>query len=318
MTAEIVKEKINSIIDDDNYGLEVYALLYNDCFQIKKFQINSELEELLKDKVKQLLLSYYLSDEFLLDSINNISDNKKVFYEIEQNHEYFPFLFLKTDFDQIEKYSEKEQPQLRGFFIKINRNDNYFWVYQHKYPITLINRSTSLFALLNGNVYEPLDCDVVRFDSKIDFIILNNSIVTKNINLLQDNFGFESYIRAESNKVIDTIKSLDFISDITTLINLNNKPKLTTAKKLIKLKNSPVLNIPKEDLFFKIKEDKIYNQLIKIDETENKIVISSQKSVNNLLKMLNDEYLISRLTGTSYESASKNVVDFDNIEQQNG
>lgn len=309
MTTEIINEKINSIIDDDKYGLEVYALLCNDCFQIKKFQINSELENLLKDKVKQLLLSCYLSDEFILDSINNISDNKKVFYEIEQNADYSPFSFLNTNVSQLEKYSEKEQSRLKGFFLRINRNDSYIWIYQHKYPVTLINRSTTLLARLNGSVYEPLNCDVVKFDSKIDFIIVGNSIITKNISLLQNVFGFETYIRSESDKVIDTIRNLNFISDITALTNLNNQSKLTTAKKLIKLKNSPVLNIPKKDLYIKIKEHEIYSQLIKFDEEGNKIVISSKKSVNDLLKLLNDEYLISRLTGTSYESTSKNVVN---------
>ena len=107
---------------------------------------------------------------------------------------------------------------------------------------------------------------------------------------------------------------MDFISDITSLNNLCNGKKLTTAKKLIKLKVSPVLNIPKKDLFAKIKEDEIYNKLIKFDETGNKIIISSQKSVKNLLKMLNDEYLISRLTGTSYESLSKSIVNIDKME----
>lgn len=314
MNTETVVKKINGIIFDDNYGLEVFALLYKDKFLIEKFQINSLLEDLLKEKVKNILNSNYLTDEFALDSVDNIADNKKIFYEIQQNSNYFLFSFLNTNFDELEKYAEKEQPNLKGFFIKINRNDNYIWLYQHKYSVTLINRATSLLACFNGSVYEPMDCDVVRFDSKIDFVIIENSVITKNITLLQNSFGFETYVRNEADKVIEIIKKLDFISDITSLSNLSNGQKLTTAKKLIKLKASPVLNISKKVLFAKIKEDEIYNKLIKFDETGNKIIISSQKSVKNLLKMLNDEYLISRLTGTSYESPSKSIVNIDNME----
>lgn len=314
MNTETVVKKINDIVSDDNYGLEVFALLHKDKFLIEKFQINSRLEDLLKEKVKNLLNSNYLTDEFLLDSVDNIADNKKIFYEIQQNSDYFPFSFLNTNFDELEKYAEKEQPNLKGFFIKINRNDNYFWLYQHKYSVTLINRETSLLACFNGSVYEPMDCDVVRFDSRIDFVIIKNSIITKNITLLQNSFGFETYVRNEADKIIEIIKKLDFVSNITSLSNLSNGQKLTTAKKLIKLKTSPVLSISKKVLFAKIKEDEIYNKLIKFDETGNKIIISSQKSVKNLLKMLNDEYLISRLTGTSYESSSKNIVNIDKME----
>lgn len=130
-----------------------------------------------------------------------------------------------------------------------------------------------------------MDCDVVRFDSRIDFVIIKNSIITKNITLLQNSFCFETYVRNKADKIIEIIKKLDFVSDITSLSNLSNGQKLTTAKKLIKLKVSPVLNISKKVLFAKIKEDEIYNKLIKFDETGNKIIISSQKSVKNLLKV---------------------------------
>lgn len=118
MNTETVVKKINDIVSDDNYGLEVFALLHKDKFLIEKFQINSRLEDLLKEKVKNLLNSNYLTDEFLLDSVDNIADNKKIFYEIQQNSDYFPFSFLNTNFDELEKYAEKEQPNLKGFFYK--------------------------------------------------------------------------------------------------------------------------------------------------------------------------------------------------------
>lgn len=77
MNTETVVKKINGIIFDDIYGLEVFALLYKDKFLIEKFQINSLLEDLLKEKVKNILNSNYLTDEFALDSVDNIADNKK-------------------------------------------------------------------------------------------------------------------------------------------------------------------------------------------------------------------------------------------------
>lgn len=71
-----------------------------------------------------------------------------------------------------------------------------------------------------------MDCDVVRFDSRIDFVIIKNSIITKNITLLQNSFGFETYVRNEADKIIEIIKKLDKNCNIKLhyFLNFFSKP----------------------------------------------------------------------------------------------
>lgn len=309
MTSTELKKTVNSVIADEYFGIEMFAVLNVDGhFKIKKFQINDSLNKDVKEKINNVLKSDVLCDDFNLTPIQNIGEKLRTFYEIIQDHNYAPFNFLNIDLVEIETYKEKEQKQLKGFCIKINRNNDYFWVYQHKYPTTLINRDNSIFAILNGSVYEPLNRDVIKLESKIDIIILEKSLISKNLNLLQSVFGFEDYIRGSAAKTIETIKSIDIVSDISKLIDVSSKPKLTTAKKLMKAASSPVLKIQKNILITKIKEHSYFKEHIKIDTNSNKIVLSSQESVKEFLKMLNDEILYSQLTELSYESSAKEEI----------
>lgn len=305
---------VKNIVEDSNFGIEMYSLLHTDdgLFELKKFQINDVLHNEVKKKLFEVLDLEILSEDFSLMSVENIDEKIKTYYEIPQSKNYKPFDFLNVVCENLEKYKEKEQPKLKGFCIKINRNDNFFWIYQHKYPTTLINRNTSIFAKLNGSVYEPLDCDVVRLESKIDILIIDNYLVTKNINLLQNMFGFDGYVRSIALKVIESIKNIDIIVDMSKLISLANGQKLTIAKKLMKASKSPVLQIPKIQLHNKLKKHDYYSKHIKIDDKSNKIIISSQNDVKEFLKMINDEILKSELTGNNYESSAKEKLNNQN------
>lgn len=309
MDAKEIQKTIKDITSNDNCGIRVFTLLQHDkTFEIEKFQINQNLQTAIKDKVVKVLTENYLNEEFSVSDIHNLAENKKTYYSIKKS-EFNPFSFLDLDLDNLECYKENEQINLKGFFIKINLNDSYFWIYQHKYPVTLINRDSSIFAILKkGDVYEPLDCDVVKFDSNVDFLILNDCIISKNINLLQTVFGFETYIRDEAKKVIEKINGLDLISDSSFLSTLANQTKLTISKKLMKVKESPVYDIPKSELLLKIQKHPFYSKELRIDLQIQKILISSKKEAINFIKMLNDTYLESALTGKAYESESKELI----------
>lgn len=309
MTSKELKEIIGGIISDGHFGIEMFAALNTDShFQIKKFQMNDSLSKVVKEKISNVLKTDVLCDGFNLTPIEDIEDKLQTFYEVVQDNTYAPFKFLNVVLDELETYREKEQKLLKGFCIKINRNNDCFWIYQHKYPTTLINRDSSIFAMLNGSVYEPLNCDIIRLEAKVDIIILGESLISKNLYLLQSVFGFEDYIRDSATKTIEVIKSIDIVSDISKLTDMLNTSKLTTAKKLMKAASSPVLKIPKDVLLPRIKQHNYFKEHIKIDTDSNKIVVSSKKDAKEFLKMLNDEILYSLLTELSYESSVKEEI----------
>ena len=228
-----------------DYNSEIYAVIKSDgIYTLKRLLAVDALVEQIKDSVDKLITEQIFSEDFDIDDYSRIEENKKIFYEIDQDENYAPFSSLNgVDF---EDYKETDQPFLKGFIIKVNLNTDQFWIYQHKYPVTLINKKTSIYALLNGqNRYEPLTVDVIRFDNKMDFFIIDNNIFTKKINLLQSDFGFDKYIRTEADKELNRINGLGILSSSDTLRNMITGSKLTTAKKMLNIKNSKAMSLSK-------------------------------------------------------------------------
>ena len=124
--------------------------------------------------------------------------------------------------------------------------------------------------------------------------------------LMQRFFGFEQYIRAGAQKTIGLIRNLDIVDSLEKFVEFENKSKLTNAKKLLKAKNSPVLQMKKNDLLENLKKHSRYKTMFKFEEDH--IVISSQKEAAAFIKMLNDDIVRSELTGKEYDSSSKMLL----------
>lgn len=76
--------------------------------------------------------------------------------------------------------------------------------------------------------------------------------------------------------------------------------------RLLKAKNSPVLQMKKNDLLENLKKHSRYKTMFKFEEDH--IVISSQKEAAAFIKMLNDDIVRSELTGKEYDSSSKMLL----------
>lgn len=248
----------------------------------------------------------YLADDAEFDTSENIADNKKEFYEISLIENYRPFIFLDDAEKRTEYYSESDRNKLSGFLFRINLNDKYFWVYQHIYSVSRIDRSKNVIALFVGDTYDEIDSDIVQIDSRADVIIFSSSVVTAKMDLMQRFFGFEQYIRAGAQKTIEIIRDLDIVDSLEKFVAFENKSKLTNAKKLLKAKNSPVLQMKKNDLLENLKKHSRYKTMFKFEEDH--IVISSQKEAAAFIKMLNDDIVRSELTGKEYDSSSKMLL----------
>lgn len=308
MKIEEMKNEIQDIMFSEiEYGLTVFACIKDEeNIALKKFLINDNLRDKLKSMIRTVVENKFLSDDFELDTVENIADNRQVFYEILQNENFGPFDSINNYQEVIDAYSEKEQDLLMGLLFRVNLNDNDIWLYQHIYPVRMIKRSKSIYAMFSDDTYVPLNRDILQIDSRIDFLIIDNSIITSNINLLQKCFGFDEYIRNEAKKTISIIDELDIVSDMSKVFAFGSKEQLTNAKKLLKAQNSPVLKMEKTKLIFRLKKHPRYKEKFRFED--NKIVINSQKEVNEFIKMLNDDIVRSELTDSEYDSSNKQIL----------
>ncbi len=309
MTKEEIQTSIKEIMFSDvACGIAIFACLRTESgYRVKKIKATDKLLSSAKNKVSDFVNCSYLAYDAEFDTSENIADNRKVFYEIGLTENYRPFTFLKEAENCAEYYSENDRKQLFGFLFRINLNDQYFWIYQHMYSVSRIDRSKHVIACLVKDTYDEIDSDMVQIDSRADVIIFASSIITAKIDLMQRFFGFEQYIRAEAQKTIEIIRDLDIVTGLEKFAALESKSKLTNAKKLLKAKNSPVLRMEKDDLIKKLRMHSRYKSMFKFEEDH--IVIASQKDAAAFIKMLNDDIVRSELTGQEYDSSSKMLLE---------
>lgn len=105
---------------------------------------------------------------------------------------------------------------------------------------------------------------------------------------------------------INPLLLINIVLSLEKFVAFENKSKLTNAKKLLKAKNSPVLQMKKNDLLENLKKHSRYKTMFKFEEDH--IVISSQKEAAAFIKMLNDDIVRSELTGKEYDSSSKMLL----------
>lgn len=177
---------------------------------------------------------------------------------------------------------------------------------QKRYPSLSEKEAHEILAMVSATAQSNDDSDIVQIDSRADVIIFSSSVVTAKMDLMQRFFGFEQYIRAGAQKTIEIIRDLDIVDSLEKFVAFENKSKLTNAKKLLKAKNSPVLQMKKNDLLENLKKHSRYKTMFKFEEDH--IVISSQKEAAAFIKMLNDDIVRSELTGKEYDSSSKMLL----------
>lgn len=311
----MLKEEMTQIINDiikssSGYGFEVYACLTIDGqIRYKQFILEDKDTDSFKDSVCKKITDYlsekFLSEEYMLKPSYDISDNTNDLYEIVQDDNYAPFSFINSECDGI--FSINEKHSLLGFLFKFILNEKCFWAYQQVYPMAIPQKKKSVLVYTKDNIFCEFSKELLKIDYRVDLLIVDNSIITYNIKLLQRKFAFEDYIRKESQQTIDLLMNMNIIEDMSKIIAFEGTEKLTNAKKLMKIKNSPVLKMEKSTFINRLQTIPRFVGMLSIHE--GRIRITTNKDVTVLLKILNDDYLISELTGSNYESQSKTLEE---------
>lgn len=309
MTKEEMNDKVRGIIEADaGYGFQMFACLKDEdglvCAPfILEDKDNNSFKDYIGKTICNCINERFLSDNIDLKQSDDINDNTKSLFEIIQDDNYKPFDFVLHPRE--ESYSDEEKSLLFGFIFKYCLNNEYFFAYQQLYPVTVPKRKKGTFVYSKNHIYKEFNKELLRIDYRVDILIIDNSIITEKINLLQSKFRFASFIKRESRIALELIRELDIVEDLTKIVEFEDDDKLINAKKLMKIKNSPVLRMRRKDLIRRLKEKPRYSNKVKIKN--GKIQIKKTKEVKELLKILNDDYLKSELTEEDYESSNKKI-----------
>lgn len=317
LTGRDIKELITSVtVASERCGFEVFVITKSEpC--LKKIAFYEDSDNNLRLKLKQSILntlsSKYNAEDAEYVSADRIADKQKKFYIIETSDDYDPLGVLKTE-ATAGVFNKADISDVRGIAFSIRNGGKQLWAYQHLWPIMVPNKSkrnfmARLISQENEDVFEEFVDPIIAFSEKIDLLIIDKYIITSDYKLLQNSFGFQDYICVRADKAIQTVADKGIVANIEKLRDYVQRGNgtLKYAKKMMRIKDSKVLEMEPEQLWENIHKSNRWNG--KIKEEEGKFVLNHFSDVENLIDLLDERYTRSDITGTEYDTDVKEVAE---------
>lgn len=295
-------------------GLEFHIVFNDDS--IKFARLKDDVAEKLKNQFLHELNSLFIDDTgYSLRPVNQADENLgNVFYYFD-NENLFENLKFIVDFSDQESnsnfsFTKDSFEGIKGFIIKLSNATKSIYIYKKHYPINYLQRASVLRIFKSNDKLEELQHDVLNIDKSFDFVLIDSHIVITKMKTIERFFGYEDYIKQNAIQNITLVEALAFIEDVSHLRSSLEKTRI--AKKLNKaMINSPVLELirnEKENVLKFIEEHPKLKGLIKFNEAKDKVELTSLKSIEAFVKLLDDDYLKSELTKMLYDSQNKDLM----------
>lgn len=286
-----------------------------DCYNKGEIKVYLIIKEGDKRRLKSLNASVnvhnkikwflkYPLDIFLekLDDVKDIKDAYDGTDSIFQlsKKTFNPFSFFV---DEVESCSKDDIPD--GFALKLGYDDNLVWIYQNIYANAVIRKNNKVTITCESELFETLNNNIISFEKRIDAVVLKDSILLQNIKIIEKKFNYKELIRNVAGEVINCIQGLGIVDDLEKIRECAGEDDISFSKKIMRAKGSPVLKLSKAQLIDKVKNSKKLYKLIRDDEFQ----INTKEKANLFVRMLNDQILVSELTGESYDATVKKVME---------
>ncbi len=165
-----------------------------------------------------------------------------------------------------------------------------------------------MFLAFNRLSLHKISHPVLSLNLKIDMLIINDTILTRNIDLLQKYYGFEDLIRQKAENTINRIQELSIVNNNNKLSEYIERGKLIYMKKMMRISSSPVLNMKPAELIASIQQNERWNSLLTID-SNGKIELKSFNDVEKLIDLFDEKYTYSKISSKEYDTKVKRIIN---------
>ena len=316
MTIDNLRANISSVISASGCSAEFFFLLDSrEGMKVKSVDINdtdhTELEGLFIQSVSDTLL---LNDELSLISLSSADDRRNAIYKYDLDDVPVELSYLKQiieneNFESFDLNADNLS-HLEGILILLGNQDAQLALYKHQYPITLLKQDSgfNLMKPKGGNRFKKLDADILKINTKFEFIKINGQYYILDIKALERFFGFHDAVK---NVAVQGLENIRITNLVVNCDVLNGRlDDISFARKLVKsAKNSPVLGkIPNEQIIFFTNSHPALRGKFKYSDDGTQLNLKTKTSQNLFLKLLNDDFLQSELTNLYYDSIAKDSV----------
>lgn len=314
-----IREKIKDFYDNNSQcGFEIFVVskispkLKSVSLSESKNGDGKTFREILKETFFSILNEQFLSQEAEYADGTQLADNQNKNLIIKQSDEFQPFAYL-NDQNEVSEFVMEDLENASGLAFRLRKGEQEIWLYQHLWSIMVPNKKrtnimTRLMRYEDHIVFSEQMDSLLTIAKKVDILIIDNYIITRNTSLLQKNFGFQNYIYQSAKQVVGSIVQKDIVKNTEKLTKYISHGKTKYAKKMMRIGSSKVLSLTQEQLMSKIHTLDRWKEKFEIDEELKQITLTTYKDVENLIDLLDERYTRSDVTDTEYDTDVKKIA----------
>lgn len=287
--------------------------------RLKRMSLSEEENEdgenfrkILKGMFLDMIYEQYLSEEIEYADGRQLADNQNKNLIFEQGENFMPFSFL-SDENEKGDFIADDLTDVTGLIFNLRKGENTIWLYQHLWSIMVPNKKrTNLMARImhfeDQLVFSEQKDTLLTIAKKVDIIIINEFLITKNVTLLEKNFGFQDYIYQSANQTVGSIAEKDLVENIEKLNKYIGRGKPKYAKKMMRIGSSRVLELTKEQLMDRINTLPRWKDKFNVNQETDQIVLNTYGEVETLIDLFDERYTRSDVTDTEYDTDVKTIA----------
>jgi hypothetical protein len=225
MTLEEFRTKIDSIVQMDSIGLNIYFLLDTDQGQIlKRANIIVNVKTNLIEAYKHSLSQITRNEDLTMINLSAADDRQSAIYLYDLDEQPTVFSYFETiknligeDPIPVFNFNTDNLSDLEGYFISIGDFEENIIMYRKQMPVNLFRQGKIYLVKGHDTQFDKIDKEFLRIDTKVDVIAADNSIIINNISILERHYEFKAIIEREAEASLENINGLEILENIEVL-----------------------------------------------------------------------------------------------------
>jgi hypothetical protein len=310
-----VTAALNQMFQDEERGFDVFIIMKSEDSTMKHFLFYEDGEQSFKKKIEdsiaETVKEKFLAEDAEYAMAENIADNQNKYYLIKQSAEYNPFKVLSVPRNNIETFSVSERDDADAILFRFKREGKSIWAYQNIVPANIPNKKkenflAKVFTTEHQDRFIEMNEPLFPITRKINLLVIDDYIITKDTSLMQRHFGFSEFINAAAGRAVADITSLNLVSNSEKLTEYIHRTQTKYAKKMMRIKNYHVINKSADELLSKVKTVQRWQGVF--DTTGDKINLHTYQDVENLIDLFDERFTSSLITGDEFDTDVKKLA----------
>lgn len=306
-----LKSSLNNFLNIDNLSIVMYFRLKSG--EIKLADINNnilpDLKNLYIENIKKTITE---KEEIELLSLSEADERKNVIYDYDFEIKIEPFISIDKVINnngEILKFhfADNKLEDIDAFITKIGNSGNSLILYSKVYSVNLIKQDKTLKLIPASTRFDRFDNQILRLNGKFEILSLEKKHYISNYDILEKFYSFNDVIKCKAQKNIEKIEELNVIDNIDCF--KNSMQNILLARKFVKATSSSIVikkKISANDIVLFAKDHIKLKDEFNYNVSENKFILDTKKTCQLFIKLLDDDFLHSKLTNTDYDALAKN------------